>query len=148
LLFKTENKWTPTQRARAEVLFHLYPDLEKAYELTMKLRNIYRTVKEHDINNHMITHATTNLSASELESYYGNCVRSHIREMFILIAFDSSAKDKRKMTKKRIATIVLNIFKILQNSKLYLTDDFFVKMSRFLRNKRDKHITFAQNNIT
>ena len=28
LLFKTENKWTPNQRARAEVLFHWYPSLE------------------------------------------------------------------------------------------------------------------------
>jgi len=51
---------------------------------------------DHFINNHMITHATTNLSASELENYYGNRVRSRMREMFNLIAFDSLAKDKRK----------------------------------------------------
>lgn len=51
---------------------------------------------DHFINNHMLTHATTNLSASELESYYGNRVRSRMREMFNLIAFDSGAKDKRK----------------------------------------------------
>ncbi len=43
----------------------------------------------------MITHATTNLSASELEEYYGNRVRSRMREMFNLISFESSAKDKR-----------------------------------------------------
>jgi transposase len=46
LLFKTDNKWTPTQRARAEVLFRWYPNLQKAYELTMKLRHIYHTVKD------------------------------------------------------------------------------------------------------
>lgn len=51
---------------------------------------------DHFINNHMITHATTNLSASELESYYGNRVRSRMREMFNLIAFGSHANDKRK----------------------------------------------------
>ncbi|MGC3978425.1 MAG: hypothetical protein QM751_09495 [Paludibacteraceae bacterium] len=51
---------------------------------------------DHFINNHMITHTTTNLSASELESYYGNRVRSRMREMFNLIAFDSTSKDKRK----------------------------------------------------
>jgi len=51
---------------------------------------------DHFINNHMITHATTNLSASELENYYGNRVRSRMREMFNLIAFDGGAKDKRK----------------------------------------------------
>lgn len=42
------------------------------------------------------THLTTNLSASELEAAYGNRVRSRLREMFNLIAFDSSTKDKRK----------------------------------------------------
>jgi len=51
---------------------------------------------DHYINNHMLTHATTNLSASELESFYGNRVRSRMREMFNLIAYDSGARDKRK----------------------------------------------------
>ena len=51
---------------------------------------------DHFNSNHMLTHATTNLSASELEDYYGNRVRSRMREMFNLIAFDSAAKGKRK----------------------------------------------------
>lgn len=42
------------------------------------------------------THATTNLNAAELEERYGNRVRSRMREMFNLIAFDENAKDKRK----------------------------------------------------
>ncbi len=42
------------------------------------------------------THLTTNLSATELEAAYGNRVRSRLREMFNLIAFDSTTKDKRK----------------------------------------------------
>ncbi len=48
------------------------------------------------IAHHMLTHATTNLSASELEDCYGNRVRSRMRELFNLIAFDSTAGDKRK----------------------------------------------------
>ncbi len=48
------------------------------------------------IAHHMLTHATTNLSASELEDCYGNRVRSRMRELFNLIAFDSTAKDKRR----------------------------------------------------
>lgn len=44
----------------------------------------------------ILTHATTNLSASELESMYGNRVRSRMRELFNLIAFDGNSKDKRK----------------------------------------------------
>ncbi len=40
-LFKAENKWTPSQRVRAEILFHYYPNLETAYKLTMQLKGIY-----------------------------------------------------------------------------------------------------------
>ena len=41
-------------------------------------------------------HATTNLNAEELEERYGNRVRSRMRELFNLIAFDEKAGDKRK----------------------------------------------------
>jgi len=41
------------------------------------------------------THITTNLSASEIEAQYGNRVRSRMRAMFNLIAFNKSAADKR-----------------------------------------------------
>ena len=47
-------------------------------------------------NHGMITHATTNLKASELEELYGNRVRSRLRSMFNLISFPVEAKDKRK----------------------------------------------------
>lgn len=42
------------------------------------------------------THVTTNLGATELEERYGQRVRSRMRELFNLIAFDMNAKDKRK----------------------------------------------------
>ncbi|MDG1573305.1 ATPase [Robiginitalea sp. M366] len=42
------------------------------------------------------THATTNLNAQELEDRYGNRVRSRMRELFNLIAFDADSKDKRR----------------------------------------------------
>lgn len=41
------------------------------------------------------THITTNLSASEIETVYGNRVRSRLRNMINLIAFDKNTKDKR-----------------------------------------------------
>lgn len=50
---------------------------------------------EHFIENNTITHITTNLSASEIENAYGNRVRSRLRQMFNLIAFDKESKDKR-----------------------------------------------------
>jgi len=41
------------------------------------------------------THATTNLNAEELEELYGNRVRSRMRDIFNLIAFNKNTKDKR-----------------------------------------------------
>jgi energy-coupling factor transporter ATP-binding protein EcfA2 len=43
----------------------------------------------------MLTHLTTNLTATEIEAFYGNRVRSRLREMFNLIAFNQKASDKR-----------------------------------------------------
>src|SRR5690554_3276263 len=43
----------------------------------------------------ILTHVTTNLNAIEIEERYGNRVRSRMRAMFNLLAFDQSAKDKR-----------------------------------------------------
>ena len=42
------------------------------------------------------THLTTNLSASEIENVYGNRVRSRLRELCNLIAFEKKVIDKRK----------------------------------------------------
>lgn len=47
------------------------------------------------ISRKLLTHITTNLSASEMEALYGNRVRSRMREMFNLVAFNKSEKDKR-----------------------------------------------------
>lgn len=42
------------------------------------------------------THATTNLNAAELEDRYGERVRSRLRQLFNLIPFKQSTRDKRK----------------------------------------------------
>ncbi|UII78608.1 ATPase [Flagellimonas sp. CMM7] len=42
------------------------------------------------------THATTNLNAQELEELYGIRVRSRMRQLFNLVAFDRGSRDKRK----------------------------------------------------
>lgn len=47
------------------------------------------------ISKNIPTHITTNLSASEIEAQYGNRVRSRMRQMFNLIAYDKSTPDKR-----------------------------------------------------
>jgi DNA replication protein DnaC len=47
------------------------------------------------ISKKLQTHITTNLSATEIENHYGNRVRSRLREMVNLIAYDKSTLDKR-----------------------------------------------------
>jgi DNA replication protein DnaC len=47
------------------------------------------------ISKNILTHITSNLSASEIESAYGNRIRSRLRNMLNLIAFDKTTKDKR-----------------------------------------------------
>ena len=41
LLFKDKKNWTIKQKARSEVLFEVYPELEKVYELIQKFRRWY-----------------------------------------------------------------------------------------------------------
>lgn len=48
------------------------------------------------ISRRMKTHITTNLNSTEIEDLYGSRVRSRMREMFNLFAFDENGKDKRK----------------------------------------------------
>jgi hypothetical protein len=43
----------------------------------------------------MLTHMTTNLSADDLEAYYGDRVRSRLRQQLNLFAFDPDTRDKR-----------------------------------------------------
>ena len=46
LLFKAESKWTPSQNLRATILFERYPDIKKAYDLSIELGRIYHTTKD------------------------------------------------------------------------------------------------------
>lgn len=42
LLFKHSRLWTPEQRQRAELLFNRYPAIQKAYQLSLRLAEVYR----------------------------------------------------------------------------------------------------------
>ncbi len=41
IVLKPQNRWTPSQWQRAEILFREYPDIEYAYQLSQELREIY-----------------------------------------------------------------------------------------------------------
>ena len=49
LLFKKESFWTPSQKQRAKILFREYPDIKKAYYLSMQLGLIYHQTKQADV---------------------------------------------------------------------------------------------------
>lgn len=51
---------------------------------------------ELQVSQGIMTHATTNLNADELEDIYGIRVRSRLRSMFNLISFPEGTMDKRK----------------------------------------------------
>jgi transposase len=45
-LYKAKSKWTQIQAERARLLFELYPDIQKGYNLTQELRGIFETTKD------------------------------------------------------------------------------------------------------
>ena len=58
------------------------------YEITMNQKLSYRAQSR--------CHITTNLNSNEIESRYGERVRSRMREQFNLISFSANSTDKRK----------------------------------------------------
>lgn len=46
LLFKSADKWSGTQKARAKILFAQYPDIKQAFSLTHSLRLIFSLTKD------------------------------------------------------------------------------------------------------
>lgn len=46
IVMKNRTKWTASQQRRAEILFDEYPDIAEAYEISMKLTNIYNNTKD------------------------------------------------------------------------------------------------------
>lgn len=49
LLFKSPEKWTHSQKLRADILFNEYPKIKQAYELSNQLRSIYNNCKDKSI---------------------------------------------------------------------------------------------------
>lgn len=45
LLFKHHSKWTSIQKIRSELLFERYPELKKAYKLSLRLGEIFKVCK-------------------------------------------------------------------------------------------------------
>ena len=83
LLFKPETKWTPSQVQRAELLFARYPDIEKAYHLSMELGRIYHTTKEKGVAFTRLARWYNKVEKSKFKSF--NTIAKSIQEHYLTI---------------------------------------------------------------
>ena len=69
LLFKSPEKWTESQKLRAEILFEQYPDIKQAYSLTHSLRMIYAKNTVKDAARLSLAHWYNKVAESEFKSF-------------------------------------------------------------------------------
>jgi transposase len=69
LLFKSGEKWTQKQKARAEILFTQYPDIKKAYSLTHSLRMIFSHTKVKGVAYTKLAKWFNDVTDSEFKSF-------------------------------------------------------------------------------
>lgn len=97
LLFKPQSRWKDSQKERAKILFKEFPELKKAYELSMMFRNCYE-------NSHSISEAKDNfkkwyqkVEEKQIESFLiaADSVRLHettILNYFVARSTNASAE--------------------------------------------------------
>lgn len=69
LIFKSPDKWTPTQSQRAQILFREYPDIQKAYSLSHSLRMIFNTAQTPDGARLKLAHWYKDVEESGFKSF-------------------------------------------------------------------------------
>lgn len=69
LLFKTKGKWTPKQIERADILFKLYPSIQKTYDLAQGLSYIYENNTDKNVARLKLAHWYTKVEDSEFKSF-------------------------------------------------------------------------------
>ncbi len=89
LLFKSQNKWTPTQNHRAELLFKYYPQLKQAYNLSQKLTEIYnqKTIKQIAYKKLALWYNDVELAGFKSFNIIANTMKNHYNH--ILNYFDN-----------------------------------------------------------
>lgn len=109
LLFKHHIKWTGVQKTRAELLFEKYPELKRAYDLSIRLGNIFKVCKSKE---HAFKHLAlwyNDVESSGIESFrtVARSVQSHylsILNFFINRSTNASAESFNAKVKAFRAT--------------------------------------------
>jgi transposase len=89
LLFKSADKWSESQKARAKILFAQYPDIHKAFKLTHSLRMIFSKTKDKGVAFTKLAQWYNEVSESGFNSFntISATIYSHYKE--ILNFFDN-----------------------------------------------------------
>lgn len=66
LLFKPSNKWSQSQRERADILFREYPEIKKAYDFSMYFRGIFEHAKTRENAKERFRQWMTTVSSSQI----------------------------------------------------------------------------------
>jgi transposase len=82
-LFKHYSKWTERQNFRAELLFQKYPDIQQAYNLSMKLYGIYQHTKEKGVAFTQLARWYKKVEESNFKSF--NSVKRTISQHYLSI---------------------------------------------------------------
>ena len=69
ILFKPKTKWTKRQIERAEILFKLYPSIEKAYNLAQALNNIFENNTNKDVARLKLAQWYNKVEKSQFKSF-------------------------------------------------------------------------------
>ena len=69
LLYKSREKWTKSQKERAQMIFELYPDIKTAYNLSQQLRAIYNNNNDKHIAMTKLAHWYRNVEESGFKNF-------------------------------------------------------------------------------
>jgi len=89
LLFKSGEKWTQKQKARAEILFAQYPDIKKAYSLTHSLRMIFSHTKVKGVAYTKLAKWFNDVTDSDFKSFNTISATIYVHYSNILNFFDN-----------------------------------------------------------
>jgi transposase len=89
LLFKSGEKWTQKQKARAEILFTQYPDIKKAYSLTHSLRMIFSHTTVKGVAYTKLAKWFNDVTDSEFKSFNTISATIYVHYQNILNFFDN-----------------------------------------------------------
>lgn len=89
LLFKSGDKWTQKQKARAEILFAQYPDIKKAYSLTHSLRMIFSHTETKGVAYTKLAQWFNKVTDSDFKSFNTISATIYVHYKNILNFFDN-----------------------------------------------------------